>query len=395
MCAAILLKRQLKNEKILILEALDRVGKKLIVTGNGRCNITNRNIDINSYHGQSCEFCYPALSQFGSDFTEKFFDRIGIPFIDGENGKVYPYSLQASSVVDALRLELDELGIEVKTGICASKINTGENCHKIIADNEELTAKNIIVATGGVAGGKKLGSFGIGYKLLESLGHTVINPVASLVQLKTDIVPIKSLCGIKLNATVTLYNNGVKQRSETDELLFTRYGISGPAVLQVSRGCDLAGEKFVKINFMPEFAFNEIVQTLKNRVAALKSRSAEFFFTGLLPKMLGHALLKKCNIKLTDSVSTLSEKHCRALAQSIYSFELKVCGTNGMENAQVTAGGVSTNEFDNITMESLKCKGVFAIGEVLDIDGDCGGFNLQWAWSSAAAAAQGIIGKEK
>ena len=218
-------------------------------------------------------------------------------------------------------------------------------------------------------------------------------PTESLVQLKTELNSIKALNGIKVNATVTSYVNGKKQRSETGELLFTKYGISGPPVLQISRN-KIKGDRVVKINFFPEKNYDEIVDMLISRVNVLSDRNAEYFFVGLLPKMIGHTILKLCNIGLNNSVNTFASRICRMFAEKLYSFTLRITGTNGVENAQVIAGGVSTKDFDSVTLESLLCKGVYATGEVLDIDGDCGGYNLQWAWSSAAAVTEGIIGKE-
>lgn len=395
MCAAILLKRSLRNENIVILEALDRVGKKLIVTGNGRCNITNAVIEPSRYHGNAPEFCHNALLKYGREFTEDFFNSIGVPLIEGDNGKLFPYSLQASSVVDALRLEIAALGINVLTDTSAQNLLIDKNGYKIICANNELTCENVIVATGGLAGGNKLGSFGTGYKLLRELGFSLVEAYPSLVQLKTDLAPIKALNGIKQNATVTLCINGKRVRSETGELLFTKYGISGPPVLQISRQSYLKAEKIVKINFMPELNFNEVLNFVKERKKLLVGRTAETFFTGVFPKMLGLTILKICGINISESVSEFTDKQCRALAEQIYSFTLAVTGNNGMENAQVTSGGISTALFNDGTMESKRYKRLYATGEVLDIDGDCGGFNLQWAWSSAAAAAFDIVGKSK
>lgn len=395
MCAAILLKRQLKNENIVLLESLDRVGKKLIVTGNGRCNITNRYLDFNAYHGKNVSFCHNALTNYGFDFAGEFFGSLGVPLCEGDDGKMYPYSLQAFSVVDALRMELSRLNVTVLTETSARKIGPMKNGYTVYTNKSEIFCKNLIVASGGIAGGDKLGSFGMGYTMLKELGFTLIDPTASLVQIKTELLPIKSLNGIKQNATVTLYVDSKKERSETGELLFTRYGISGPPVLQISRGSGFDTDRKVKINFMPEYGYNEILELIIKRRKLLKERTADFFFTGLFPKMLGHTILKNCGIRLNDSVGDFSEKQCRAICEQIYSFTLTVWGNNGIENAQVTAGGISTDDFCDSSMESIKYKGLYATGEVLDIDGDCGGFNLQWAWSSAAAAANDIIGKNK
>ena len=393
MCASILLKRNLKNEKIVVLESLSRVGKKLSITGNGRCNITNCNLNFGAYHGEDSSFCHSVLTRYGYDFTVDFFESIGVPFCCGENGKTYPYSLQASSVVDALRFEMERLCVETINEINADAILNTNSFLSVSTDKGVFNCKNVIVATGSIAGGKKLGGTGDGYNILSALGHKVIVPTESLVQLKTELNSIKALNGIKVNATVTSYVNGKKQRSETGELLFTKYGISGPPVLQISRN-KIKGDRVVKINFFPEKNYDEIVDMLISRVNVLSDRNAENFFVGLLPKMIGHTILKLCNIGLNNRVNTFDSRICRLLAEKLYSFTLRITGTNGVENAQVIAGGVSTKDFDSVTLESLLCKGVYATGEVLDIDGDCGGYNLQWAWSSAAAVTEGIIGKE-
>jgi predicted Rossmann fold flavoprotein len=393
MCASILLKRKLTDKKIAVLEWLPRVGKKLSVTGNGRCNITNLNLSFDAYHGDNVQFCRYALNKYGYDFTAQFFESIGIPFTMGENGKMYPYSLQASSVVDAMRFEMDRLGVETITEIKAKSVSKNNDKLLVNTDKGVFECKNVIVATGSTAGGIKIGGTGDGYDILSKLGHKIVVPTESLVQLKTELESIKALNGIKVNATVTSYLNGKKQRSETGELLFTKYGISGPPVLQISRN-KMKGERVVKINFFPEKKYDEIFEMLIRRKELLADRTAENFFVGLLPKMVGHTILKLCNIGLSVNVSAFDGKICRLLAEKLYTFTLRVVGTNGIENAQVIAGGISTDDFNSETLESKILSGLYATGEVLDIDGDCGGFNLQWAWSSAAAASEGIIGKE-
>ncbi len=396
MCAAILIKRQLKDARVLIIEALDRVCKKLIVTGNGRCNITNKFLQFSSYHSEVDDFCHNALSKYGYNFTEEFFESIGIPFFEGDNGKMYPFSLQASSVVDALRLEVSRLNINIISGVKAEKIICENNEYTITCNDGEFSGENVIIATGGIAGGDKLGSFGSGFNILQKLGYKLVKPTASIVQLVTDTKPISALNGIKIDAQVTSYADDKKIRSERGELLFTKFGISGPPVLQISRFAEkLSGTKTVKINMLPDFSYNEVVDMLINRRNLLRDRTTEHFFVGLFPKMVGHTILKQCDIKLTYPVCDLTDKDMRSLAECICKFTLAVYGTNGIKNAQVTAGGISTKDFSDFTMESTKHKGLYAIGEVLDVDGDCGGYNLQWAWSSAACAAEGIADKYK
>ncbi|MBE6729408.1 MAG: aminoacetone oxidase family FAD-binding enzyme [Ruminococcaceae bacterium] len=388
--AAILIKRQNPLVSVMVLEALDRVCKKLIVTGNGRCNITNKNLDFSFYHGENSEFCHFALKEFGYNFTVDFFESIGIPLVDGENGKMYPYSLQAASVVDALRLETQRLGVETIVSSRITDIKLSDSGYILKSVNNEFLSKKIIIASGGIAGGIKLGSMGDGYKLLSLLGYKTVSQMPSIVQLKTDLTNIKALNGIKVNARVSAIIDHKKVGENCDELLFTKYGVSGPAVMQISRHFNFGRDKKIKINFMPEFTYNEIFHLLLKRKNILKDRTMEFFFTGLLPKMLGFTMLKMCNISLNQKVSELNDNVFRYISENIFGFTISVTAHNGFENAQVTAGGISTEQFDNKTMESKIHKGLYAIGEVLDIDGDCGGYNLQWAWSSAAAAAKGI-----
>lgn len=395
LAAAILLARKIGGENVLIIESLDRVGKKLITTGNGRCNITNRYINENAYHGENAQFCYYALNKYGFNFTKEFFESLGILLTEGENGKMYPLSLQASSVVDALRFALAELGVTVICNERVTKvIKNKEYC--LYTDNILYKCDNVIFACGGLAAGIKYGCDSCGYKMLENLGLKRIKATPSIVQVKTDITPIKALKGIKVNALVTLFEEKNKVRSELGEILFTDYGISGPPVLQISRQINRnEKENFIKINLMPDFNYCELLDFLKARKELLSGRIAEQFFNGIFPKMLGHTILKICQIPMNHIVGDLNDKQCSLLADTIGAFTLKVTGTKGFDMAQVTAGGIDTGEFSERTMESNKYKGLYAIGEVLDIDGDCGGFNLQWAWSSAAVSVDSIVGGKK
>ena len=390
MCTAILIKRKKPDFNVLIIEAQNRVGKKLLTTGNGRCNVTNRYIDASSYHGENAKFCEFALKKYGYDFTEEFFESIGIPLTEGDNGKMYPYSLQASSVVDALRLSVSEAGVETAFEEAVESISKEGSSYKIFTSKKQYVSRNVIIAAGSVAGGKSLISCKNPYKLLTDLGHksTAVSP--SLVQLKTDLTKIKALAGIKLNCEVTAIKNGKKLRCETGELLFTKYGISGPTVLQISRCFVNLNEASVRINFMCDKNFVQVKELLINRRKMFTGRNAEYFFTGVFPKMVGHTLLKIAGISLKNGISSITDYQINTLAENIVGFELKVIGNNGFENAQVTAGGIKTDEFSSETLESLRHKGLYAIGEILDIDGDCGGFNLQWAWSSAYAAAMAM-----
>ena len=391
LCAAIKLKQKNKALNIAIIEQLPRVGKKLITTGNGRCNITNRDISIDRYHGENVAFAEYALEKYGNLAAEDFFMSIGVPFCYDEVGRAYPYSLQASSVVDALRFAADELCVKtflettvydydkVKSGYC---LNTSKG---------ELYGKTVIAAGGLCSGGKALGSTGGLFSIFKNHGYKTVTVTPAIVQIKTVPTVVRSLKGIKVNADAAFYADKKLIRREFGEVLFCDYGLSGPPILQISRAVErTSGKITVVLDLMPEFSFAQIVDMLENRARTLKLRQLDEFFTGLLNKRVGQAVIKLCGLKMGNSVSTLKSADIKALADKLKRLSFDVTGTTGFENSQVTAGGLDTNDFNPQTMMSNREKGMFAIGEILDIDGDCGGFNLQWAWSSAMCAAEAI-----
>jgi len=395
LAAAIRLKQNDKNLKVCILEKLSRVGKKLAITGNGRCNISNEFIELSRYHGQDTRFAEYSLNRYSSFETEEFFDKIGVPFISEEN-KLFPACLQASSVVDALRFECDNLGIETVTDANVTDISLNNYSYNVSSSKGDFSCKNLIVASGLLSGGDKVGSDGSILRLLSNKGFKTVPTSPAIVQLKTETELVKQLKGIKVNATATLKINREKIRSEFGEVLFTDYGVSGPAIMQISREAARAKSNDIKVclDLMPGTPFGELYNSLILRKKRLSYRSADEFFTGLLNKRLGQVLLKASGIKLNGSAAEIDEKHLKTVVSNIKCFELKVTGSTGYINSQVTAGGLDTNEFFSNSMMSKKHKGLFAIGEILDIDGDCGGFNLAWAFSSAFCAADYITGEE-
>ena len=392
LCAAIRLKQNDKDLSIAVLEQLPRVAKKLITTGNGRCNITNRDININRYHGESVSFAEYALLKYDNTVIEDFFTTLGVPFFFDEQGRAYPYSLQASSVVDALRFASEELGVEVFTQTTVSDYEKTQNGFSLKTSNGDFFGKTVIAAAGLCSGGKALGSTGGLLSVFKKHGYSTVATTPAIVQIKTEPTVVRSLKGIKVNADATLVVNKKTVRREFGEVLFCDYGLSGPPVLQISRAVErTAGAVSVVLDLMPEFSFGEIVNMLELRSKNLSKRSLEEFFTGLLNKRVGQAIIKMCGLKLSDSVSTLKTADIKALADKIKRMSFAVTGTTGFDNSQVTAGGLNTDNFEENTMMSKREKGMYAVGEILDIDGDCGGFNLQWAWSSAMCAADSII----
>ncbi len=391
LCAAIRLKQNCKNLKIAILEQLPRVAKKLITTGNGRCNITNRDININRYHGETVSFAEYALQKYSNTAAEDFFLPLGVPFFYDEQGRAYPYSLQASSVVDALRFAVEELGVETFVETTVYDYNSVRGTFFLNTSKGDFYGKTVIAAGGLCSGGKALGSTGGLLSVFKNHGYSTVSTTPAIVQIKTEPTVVRSLKGIKVNADAALVIDKKTVRREFGEVLFCDYGLSGPPILQISRAVErTSGAVSVILDLMPEFSFGDIINMLEKRAKNLKNRSLEEFFTGLLNKRVGQAIIKLCGLKMSDSVSTLKTADIKALADKIKRMSFKVIGSTGFDNSQVTAGGLDTNSFEDTTMMSKREKGMFAIGEILDIDGDCGGFNLQWAWSSALCAADSI-----
>ena len=392
MCAALVLKNIAPKLNIVILEQLSRVGKKLIVTGNGRCNITNKNIEMSRYHSENTGFCEYALTKFNNSEIESFFERIGVLFVSDEENRVYPYSFQASSVVDALRFSNENCGVITYTDTKAEKISKDSLGYTVHTASGDFFCSALVVASGLLSGGKKLGSDGSVLRLLrDDFGYKTVNLSPAIVQLKTENDVTKRLKGIKVNATVSIKcENGIS-RTEYGEVLFCDYGLSGPPVLQVSRLAEREkGKKTVSLDLMPQYDYSALCDMLKERSQHLKGREYAEFFTGMLNKRLGQTVLLLCKKKLNDKVCILSNKEIKEIASRIKNFSFNVISTTGFDNSQVTAGGLDTKQFNPETMMSKKDKGLFAVGEVLDVDGDCGGFNLQWAWSSAMCAALGV-----
>ncbi len=391
LCSAVYLKKKKPDLSVRILEASTRVGKKLALTGNGRCNITNVNIDLSRYHGEDVEFCRFALEKYDRFFTEDFFESIGVPFVF-EDDKGYPASLQAASVVDCLRFAADESGVITHLETKVTNIQISGDKYKVIADNMSFLAKNVIVACGLFSGGDRLGCDGGMLMLLNKSGFRTIKTSPAIVQVKTETDIVKQLKGIKFEGSASLKCDGKIVRKENGEILFCDYGLSGPPIMQISRGVSRnVGEISISLDIMPNITFSELCEALKIRRKNLRSRKLDEFFTGMLNKRLGQVILKSAGLKLSDDVKNIDDTSIKKIVSLLKGFDFKVLGTTGYANSQVTAGGLATKGFSNKTMESIDSKGLFAVGEILDIDGDCGGFNLQWAWSSAFCASDAIL----
>lgn len=379
------------NAEVTIYERMDRVGKKILATGNGRCNLTNINTQIINYHGKAPNYIEKVFEFFGVQETLSFFEDIGIyPYID-EEGKVYPYSLQATSVLDALRYEADRLGVKELTNCkIIDLIKNKETFIIIDEDGKKYKSDAVIVCCGGKAS-SQLGSDGSGYKLVQKFGHKLIKPFPALVQLKLNADNLKRIKGVKIQGKIQSIANNKIIREDLGEILFTDYGISGPPVLQISRmtleNLNKNQKIYVKIDMFPEFEKKQLYDLLNNRFNKMKYKNIEESFNGLVNKRLIPIILKEAEINdYKIKCTKLNRKQIYKIIEILKSWTFEVTGYYSWQQAQVTAGGIETKDFDNTTLESKKIKGLYIAGEILDIDGDCGGFNLQWAWSSGYTA---------
>ncbi len=382
--AAALAAAENPNVQVILFERQARVGKKLLATGNGRCNLTNLHAADGGYHGEKPEFVKPAMEAFSPQATLQWFEGLGLVTVAEESGRVYPYSDQANSVVDILRFALEKENIQMISGFDVSKIKKTPDGFSVENGLESYACDKVIVACGGLAG-TKLGGSMAGYKLLGKLGHRCSKLRPSLVQIRTDWGGIAGLKGVRANCHVQILRDGEVFAQSTGELQLTEMGISGPVIFEISRDvCQGKGSWTARLDFLPDMD----ADTLYNIIYPRKETQlpADELLTGVLHNRLGRVLTKAAGIRGGQLIRELTREELRAVCLTVKSFELNLTEPLGMDAAQVTAGGMLTEEFDENTMESRLVPGLYACGEVLDIDGDCGGYNLQWAWSSGRCA---------
>ena len=382
--AAALAAAENANNQVILLERQARVGRKLQATGNGRCNLSNIHASDRGYHGEDAAFVQPAIAAFTPEETLRWFASLGLFTVTEDSGKVYPYSDQANSVVDVLRLSLVKENITLKTGYEVTKIQKTDSGFQITDGNEPIACDKLIVACGGLAG-SKLGGTMSGYKLLAKLGHRSTKLRPSLVQIKSSWPELPSLKGVRANCHVQILHNGETYAQSTGELQLTEHGISGPVVFEISRDvCAERGKWTAKLDFLPGVSAETLDAELQRRRTT--NLPMEELLTGILHNRLGRVLTKAAGIKGKQYANQISNAELKEVVAVVKGLEIDLTEPLGMDSAQVTAGGVLTSGFDPHTMESKLVPGLYACGEVLDVDGDCGGYNLQWAWSSGRCA---------
>ena len=370
--------------QVILFERQARLGRKLQATGNGRCNLSNRNAANGGYHGENAGFADPALKRLPPEATADWFRQMGLVTVAEPSGRMYPYSDQANSVADVLRLALERPNVEIRTGTEVKKITRTDTGFAVDDGTRQTACDRVIVACGGLAG-TKLGGGMWGYRLLEKLGHTVTKLRPALVQIKSDFYALPSLQGVRANCHVRILHDGDLFAQSTGELQFTQYGLSGPVIFEISRDvCQESGTWTAELDFLPGCTKEELLSLLTRQTGS--ARSTEDLLTGIVHNRLGRVLTKAAGVTGNRPVCQLSRQELAAVCDRVKKLEVTLSAPMGMDAAQVTAGGIRTADFDPCTMESKLVPGLYACGEVLDIDGDCGGYNLQWAWSSGCCA---------
>ena len=374
---------------VVLYESHTRLGRKLLAIGNGRCNFSHQGFSDANYHGTHPHFVHDALAQYDEAATLDFFHGLGLETTVDARRRYYPDSLQGAAVLDILRLSLEEAGVDVR---CEHRINavhaTKDGRFSLVHSQGKDRADAVIVAAGGEAA-PKLGGSRDGYKLLQGFGHSLVDTAPGIVQLVADVSALKAANGLKREVEVNILADGHAIMHDSGELLITNYGLSGPPILQCAGHAVRAlrdGKKVqAVICFFPGKDTKHLLALFRERFAAHPKRTAEAFFVGLLPRLLAQCAMKACGVK---PQAPLDDKALERLAKRLAAWSVNITGPRTFAEAQVTLGGIDTADFDPTTMASWMMPGLYACGEVLDIDGDCGGYNLQWAWSSGRLAGR-------
>jgi predicted Rossmann fold flavoprotein len=372
-----------KGFEVTIFEKNNKAGKKLLATGNGRCNITNQNISLSNFYSNSnIASIKKIISDFDYSYCKELFNNMGIEFKVAASGRCYPLSLTSSTVVDILEYEALKEGVKIEFN--SEILDMSYEKNKFIL-NQKLYFDKLIIATGSIAM-PKLGGCESGYLFAKKFRHKIIKPVASLVQLVSSNKHLEVVSGVKIDAVI----NGKR-----GDFLFTKYGVSGSLILDVSRKISkqLLKEKSIKmiVDTMPDFNFDTLVNLLSKRLENLKDKELHLWLDGIMNKKLAKYIILNSNIPShVKYAKFLTKQDIIKIVKNIKNLEFTITDTKGFETCEVCAGGVELSEIKIENMESIYQKDLYFIGEVLDVDGDCGGYNLHWAWGSAYTLAMNM-----
>ena len=386
-----------EGARVILLEHKDRIGKKILSTGNGRCNFTNIHQEPICYHSEDPLFPWEVVEKFNAQAVISFFLQLGV-YSKNRNGYIYPNSDQASAVLDAFRMELDRLKVEIRTGVECREIRPGKKGFTVLTDQEPVRADRVILCAGSKAA-PTTGSDGSGYDLAKMLGHRILPVLPALTALKCEEKFFKSIAGVRANGSVSIWSGGECIAKDTGEIQLTDYGISGIPVFQVSRyASKLLYEKKetdAVLDFMPDFTKEQTNAFLRARAKTRPDKSAEMFLIGLFHKKLCDLWIRLSEIPRQRKAEELNSDEIARLTDLIKEFRVRVRETNPYDKAQVCCGGVDTREFDPETLESVYVPGVYFAGEILDVDGMCGGYNLTFAWASGYVAGKAASGADQ
>lgn len=386
-----------EGARVILLEHKDRIGKKILSTGNGRCNFTNIHQEPICYHSEDPLFPWEVVERFNAQAVISFFFQLGV-YSKNRNGYIYPNSDQASAVLDAFRMELDRLKVEIRTGVECREIRPGKKGFTVLTDQGPVRADRVILCAGSKAA-PTTGSDGSGYDLAKKLGHRILPVLPALTALKCEEKFFKSIAGVRANGSVSIWSGGECIAKDTGEIQLTDYGISGIPVFQVSRyASKLLYEKKetdAVLDFMPDFTKEQTNAFLRARAKTRPDKSAEMFLIGLFHKKLCDLWIRLSEIPRQRKAGELTENEIARLTSLIKEFRVRVRETNPYDKAQVCCGGVDTREVDPETLESVYVPGVYFAGEILDVDGMCGGYNLTFAWASGYVAGKAASGADQ
>lgn len=381
------------NAEVFLYEKNDRVGKKILVTGNGKCNLTNLSFDLSMYNSTDKECLRKYFSQFDEKSTIKTFNGFGLLLKD-KNGYIYPNCEQASVVLDVLRHMLEILKVNVITECGVMDVIPLQNGFEIISTKGKDTFDSVIVATGSRAGlSAKDKSFkGLeGYEISKKLGHSVVDVLPALVQVECEENFFKALSGVRTECNITLYNEERAILREFGELQLTDYGISGIPVFQmsseISKRLNRKEQLYCVIDFLPQFDEDTFEEYFANRIKEHMEMSVDELFLGILNKKICAQIIKLSGLKPETVINDENVSSVYKALLMMKQFVVTLKGTKGYENAQVCSGGIPLSELDE-HLESKLHRNLYFCGEVVDVDGRCGGYNLQWAWTSGAIAGE-------
>ncbi len=395
--AAINAKRNNKNIDVDLFDINKSIGKKILASGNGRCNISNTNLSQANFIGENPSFVNNCLKEFDYKNFEKFCKSLGLLLDIKDTNKVYPMSNEAKSVVNLFQAALDSLNINILCETTITAISKEKEKFILKTFDKEFRNYDKVLISSGLQAAPQLNSTEDGLNIAQSFGHSFNPTYPSLVGLNVDSSYHHKLTGVKKEISTTLYLNGQKEYEVTGDVLFTKYGVSGFGILDISQiasySLSMYQEVQLSLNFFPTINRNELLSKVETLLKALPNEKASVLFTGLVSNKLAPVLLEVCKLDIERKAKDVNAKQIRSLVNQLINWRVKIIGTQGFKHAEVSGGGVRTDEVDNKTFESKKVKGLFFSGEVLDITGHRGGYNLHFAWASGFIAGKSLAGK--